>query len=93
MKERLILIDFSKGSSELTKVIDKKLDEFDDHPSIYYTGNIFRYFRNFKRVNRSDHGRGANDFKNILEYEGVNCYIPSGNACFLKCKNFFQERL
>ena len=44
------------------------LDKYDDHPSISYTGNIYRYFRNFKRVTRSDRGRGANEFNNILEY-------------------------
>ena len=78
---------FFKNSDELAKFIDKILDKYDDHPSIYYTGNIHRYFRNFKRVNRSDHGRGANEFSNIEEYEGDRCYISIGNGCFLKCIN------
>ena len=78
---------YFKDSDELAKFIDKILDKYDDHPSIYYTGNIYRYFKNFKRVNRSEHGRRANEFNNILEYEGNNCYIPSGNGCFLKCIN------
>ena len=47
-----------KDSDELAKFIDKILDKYDDHPSIYYTGNIYRYFRNFKRVNRSDREEG-----------------------------------
>ena len=38
---------FFKGSNELAKFIDKTLDEYDDHLSIYYTGNLYRYFRNF----------------------------------------------
>ena len=63
---------FFKDSDELVKFIDEILDKYDGHPSIYYTGNISRYFRNFKRVIRSDHGRGANEFNNILEYEGDN---------------------
>ena len=83
---------FFKNSDELAKFIDKILDKYDDHPSIYYTGNIYRYFRNFKRVNRSEHGKGANEFNNILEYEGDNCYIPSGNGCFLKCINFIFNK-
>ena len=58
---------FFKDSDEFAVFIDKILDKYDNHPSIYYTGNIFRYFRNFKRVNRSEHGRGANEFNNILE--------------------------
>ena len=41
---------FFKDSNELAKFIDKILDKYDDHPSIYYTGNIYRYFKNFKRV-------------------------------------------
>ena len=83
---------FFKDSDELAKFIDKILDKYDDHPSIYYTGNIYRYFRNFKRVNRSEHGRGANEFNNFLEYEGENCYIPSGNGCFLKCINYIFNK-
>ena len=78
---------FFEDSNELAKFIDKILDKNDDHPSIYYTGNIHRYFRIFKRVTRSDHGRGANEFNITLEYVGENYYIPSGNGCFLKCIN------
>ena len=83
---------FFKNSDELANFIDKILDKYDDHPSIYYTGNIYRYFRNFKRVNRSDHGRGANEFNNIEEDEGKNCYIPSGNGCFLKCITYIFDK-
>ena len=83
---------FFKNSNELSEFIDKILDKYDDHPSIYYTGNIFRYFKKFKRVNRSEHGRGANEFNNILEYKGQNCYIPSGNGCFLKCINYIFKK-
>ena len=83
---------FFKNSDELAKFIDKILDKYDHHPSVYYTGNIYRYLRNFKRVNRSEYGRGANEFNNILEYEGKNCYIPSGNGCFLKCNNFIFDK-
>ena len=83
---------FFKNSDELAKFIDKILDKYDDHPSIYYTGNIYRYFRNFKRVNRSDHGRGADEFNDIEEYEGDRCYKPSGNGCFLKCINYIFDK-
>ena len=83
---------FFKDSNELAKFIDKILYKYDDHPSIYYTGNIYRYFRNFKRVNRSEHGRGANEFNNIEEYNGKNCYIPDGNGCFLKCINYIFNK-
>ena len=83
---------FFKNTDELAKFIDKILNNYDDHPSIYYTGNVYRYFKNYKKVNRSDHGRGANEFNNILEYEGDRCFIPCGNGCFLKCINcIFDE--
>ena len=85
-------IRFFKDSNELAKFIDKILDKRGYHPSIYYTGNIYRYFRNFKQVNRSDHGRGANELNNIQEYKGINCYIPSRNGCFLKCNNYFFKK-
>ena len=83
---------FFKNSDELVKFIDKILHKYDDHPSIYYTGNIYRYFRIFKRVTRSEHGRRANEFNNIQKYEGENCYTPSGNGCFLKCINYIFEK-
>ena len=53
---------------------------------------IYRYFRNFKRVNSSAHERGANEYNNILEYVGENCYIPNGNGCFLKCITYFAKK-
>ena len=83
---------FFKDSNELSDFIDKILDQYDDHPSIYFTVNIYRYFKKFKRETRSDHGRGANEFNNILEYEAKNCYIPSGNGCFLKCINYIFKK-
>ena len=83
---------FFKNSDELANFIDKILHNYDDHPSIYYTGNIYTYFRKFKRVNRSDHERGANEFNDIEEYEGDRCYIPSGNGCFQKCINYIFDK-
>ena len=53
---------------------------------------MYRYFKNYKKVNRSEYGRGAYEFNNILEYEEENCYIPSGNGCFLKCINYIFDK-
>ena len=66
---------FFKKSNGLAKFIDKILDKYDDHPSIYYTGNIIRYFKNFQPVNRYQHGRSANEFNKILEYDDVNGFM------------------
>ena len=82
-----------KDSIELAKFIDGIIDKYDDHPSIFYRGNIFRYFRNFKQVNISEHGRSAKEFNKVLENEGENCYIPSGKTCFLRCNNYILERI
>ena len=68
------------------------MDKYDDHPSIYYTVNIYRYFKKFKPISRSKHGRGANEFNNIDEYGGINCYIPSGNGSFLECINYIFKK-
>ena len=54
---------------------------------LYFIQAVFiAYFRNFKRLNRAEHD--ASDFKNDLEYEGENCYIPSGNGRLLEFFNF-----
>ena len=83
---------FFKDSNELAKFLDKMLDKYDDHPSIYYTGHFYRVFRIFKRVLRPERGRGADELNNILEYEGENCYLPKGNACFLNCNNYVFKK-
>ena len=46
-----------KDSYKIAKFTDKIVDKYkyDDHPCIYYTGKSFRYLKNFKRVNRSEH--------------------------------------
>ena len=83
---------FFNDSDELAKILDQKLCKYDDHPSIFYTGNVYRSFRKFKRVNRSEHGRRANAFDKISEYEGDNCYILDGNGCFLRCIKYIFKK-
>ena len=79
---------FFNDGIELAKFIDKILVKYNDEPCIYYTGNTYRYFRNFKLVKRSEYGRSANELSNILKYKAENFYIPKGNGCFLKCINY-----
>ena len=83
---------FFKGSSELAKFRDKILEKYDDHPSINYTGILYLNFRIFQLVTKSEHGGGANELKIILENEGINCYNPSEDGCFLKCINYFFNK-
>ena len=68
------------------------MGKYDNHPSVFYTVNVYRCFRNYKSVNRSEHGSGANFFNHILEYEGENCNTPRGSGCFLKFNNYFFKK-
>ena len=83
---------FFKGGNQLAQFIDKILDKYENHFSIYYTGNIYGSFENFKRVDRSEHGRGADEFINFLEYEGECCNIPSRNGCVLEFNNYIFKK-
>ena len=45
----------------------------------------------FNLVNRSQNGIGY-DFKHeIIEYRGINCFIPTKGYCFLKCFNYLTN--
>ena len=79
---------FFRDSGELAKFTVKVYDKCDYHASLYCTGDVYRFFRNFKRVNRSKPGRSANEFHKISEYAGENCFKPIENECFLKSNNF-----
>ena len=79
---------FFRYGRVLAEHMGKTIDRYDDHPNTYYTGDIFRSLGNFGKVNRGEHGRGADEFYNLAEYERRNCYKPNGNACFLKRNNF-----
>ena len=56
-------------------------------------GNLYRYSRTFRKVDRAKYGGGADEFNNTLKYEGKNCYIPSGNGCFLTCINYIFKKI
>ena len=54
-------------SRVLAEFREKMIGRYDDRPNIYYTCDFFRYFKNFRKVNRAEHGRAADAFNNILE--------------------------
>ena len=83
---------FFKDGEELGFFIDSILDKYDDIPKTTFTGDIYVHYRNFKEVKRSDYGKWANEFLDIVEYNGNRCYIPNGNGCFLKCINFIYNK-
>ena len=59
---------------------------------MYYRGDIFSHFRSFIRVKMSEHGGRANEFNNISEHKGVNCYILSRSACLFKCIDYVFKK-
>ena len=46
----------------------------------------------FKKVNRSQYGRGTDFKQDVVEYIGKNCYIPTSGNCFIKCINYFTKK-
>ena len=46
----------------------------------------------FKKVNRSQYGRGTDFKQDIVEYIGNKCYIPTSGNCFIKCINYFTKK-
>ena len=70
-------------------MIDRKYDIDDD---IIYEGILHIIEREFNRVNSSNFGRGSNHLYDIQEYHGKNCYIPTGQNCFLKCIKLFNRK-
>ena len=43
----------------------------------------------FNQIRGPNYEKGCDAFKNVLEYDGQFCCIPTGNACLSKCLEFF----
>ena len=71
------------------EMIDRKYDIDDD---IIYEGDLHIIEKEFNKVNRSNFGKGSNHLYDILKYHGKNCYIPTGQNCFLKCINYLTGK-
>ena len=46
----------------------------------------------FKKVNRSQYGKGTDFKQDIVEYIGNNCYIPTSGNCFNKRIKYFTKK-
>ena len=44
-------------------------------------------------MNRSQYGRGTDFKQDIVEHIDNNCYIPTSGNCFIKCINYFTEKV
>ena len=79
-----------------TKIRFKFMDEVEssinaididyDSEDVTFTGYIYTINTpHFSRVKRSQYGRGTNYMKEVFEFQGQNCYIPTSGNCFIKC--------
>ena len=87
-----------------TNVRFKNVDDFEsyinaidnsgyDSEDVIFTGWLYKLNTpEFKKVNRSQYGRGTDFKQDIVEYIGNNCYIPTSGNCFIKCINYFTKK-
>ena len=67
----------------------EKIDEKYEGEDVIFHGQSIEYdLPKFKPVKRTNFGKGTNHLSDIAEFHGKNCYIPTGNNCFLKCNNY-----
>ena len=87
-----------------TNIKFKNVDDFEcyinaidnsgyDSEDVIFTGWLYKLNTpDFKKVNRSQYGRGTDFKQDIVEYIGNNCYIPTSGNCFIKCIKYFPEK-
>ena len=87
-----------------TNIRFKNVDDFDsyinaidnsgyDCEDVIFTGYLNKLNTpEFKKVNRSQYGRGSDFKQDVVEYIGNNCYIPTSGNCFIKCINYFTKK-
>ena len=64
-----------------------------DSEDVIFTGWLYKLNTpEFKKVNRSQYGRGTDFKQDIVEDIGNNCYIPTSGNCFIKCINYFTKK-
>ena len=81
----------------------KNTDDFEIHTNAidvdYDSGDVtytvYDYKLNtpqFNVVKGSANGKGTNYVKEIVEYHGQKCYIPTSGRCFIKCFKYFTNK-
>ena len=64
-----------------------------DGEDVIFTGWLYKINTpECNRVNRAQHGRVTNFGKDVVEYTGNNCYIPTSDNCFIKCMNLLTGK-
>ena len=87
-----------------TNIRFKNVDDFEsyinaidnsgyDSEDVIFTGWLYRLNTlEYKKVNRSQYGRGTDFKQDFVAYIGNNCYIPTSGNCFIKCINYFTKK-
>ena len=87
-----------------TNIRFKKVDDFEsyikaidnsgyDSEDVIFTGWLYCLNTpEFKKVNRSQFGRGTDFKQDIVEYIGNNCFIPTSGNCFIKYIIYFTKK-
>ena len=87
-----------------TNIRIKNVDDFEsyinaidnsgyDSEDVIFTGWLYKLDTpEFKKVNRSQYGRGTDFKQDFVEYIGDNCYIPTSGNCFINCINYFTKK-
>ena len=65
-----------------------------DSEDVIFTGWLYNINTpEFKKVNKSQYGRGTDFKQDIVEYIGIICYIPTSGNCFIKCIKYFTKKI
>ena len=87
-----------------TNFRSKKIDDFEtfinaiercghDSDDVVFTGWLYKLNTpEFKKINRSQYGRGTDFEQDIVEYIGNNCNFPTSGNCFIKCFKYFSNK-
>ena len=71
----------------------EKINDHYDGDEVMFTGqSIEFYMPEFKPVKRSNYGKSTNYLADFEDYHGTNCFIPTGNNCFLKSINYLTDK-
>ena len=87
-----------------TNIRFKNVDDFEsyinaidnsgyDSEDVIFTGWLYKLNTpEFKKVNRSQYGRGTDFKQDIVEYIGNNCYIPTSGNFFIKFIIYYTKK-
>ena len=88
------LDDFKKYIYNIDYTIDYYTIDIDyDSEDVFFTGYLYKLDTpQFNVVRRSAYGIGTSYMREIVEFDGQNCYIPISAMCFIKCINYFTKK-